>query len=82
MSESSYDVNFFSPRSEAAIANKKVVSTMLLVWFVAVFGFQFLLAALNKPVPEPMHAVFPSPGLSYQADQQRKLTKRNLPDPC
>ena len=58
MSDTTYNVNFFTPKSEAAKANMKVVVTMLIVWFVAVFGFQFLLNAMNTPTPEPMHAVY------------------------
>ncbi|OGK04764.1 MAG: hypothetical protein A2W80_14900 [Candidatus Riflebacteria bacterium GWC2_50_8] len=58
MSDATYNVNFFTPKSEAAKANKRVVVTMLIVWFVAVFGFQFLLTATNSPTPEPTHAVY------------------------
>ena len=47
-----YNVNFFKPLSEHAKANKNLILVLATIWFVAVFGFQFLLMALNEPTPE------------------------------
>ena len=49
---SQYEVNFFKPKSEATRANTKLISILVVIWVVAVFGFQFLLIGLGKPVPE------------------------------
>jgi len=46
------DVNFFKPRSKAAKANTRLISILVVIWAVAVFGFQFLLIGLGKPVEE------------------------------
>ncbi len=58
MSEKTYNVSFFTPKSAAAKANMKMVVIMLCVWAIAVFGFQFLLIAMNKKVAEPVLANF------------------------
>ena len=58
MTETTYDVSFFSPRSASARENMKMVIIMLAIWAVAVFGFQFLLIGMNKLTPEPTHGVF------------------------
>lgn len=49
---SQYEVNFFKPKSEATKANTKLISILVIIWVVAVFGFQFLLIGIGKPVPE------------------------------
>ena len=53
MAETShYEVNIFKPKSEATKANTKLIAILVTIWVVAVFGFQFLLIGLQKPVPE------------------------------
>lgn len=47
-----YEVNFFKPLSEHATANKKLISTLAIIWAVAVFGFHFLLIIITTPTPE------------------------------
>ena len=47
-----YYVNFFQPLSEHAKANKKLISTLAIIWAVAVFGFHFLLIIVTTPTPE------------------------------
>jgi putative solute:sodium symporter small subunit len=82
MSDGMYDVSFFSPKSDAAKANMKVVVIMLIVWAVAVFGFQFLLAATNQPTPEPAHAQFtkawPVVLSGAASDQDKRELARSL----
>lgn len=53
-----YNVNFFKPLSDHAKANKKLIIILASIWFVAVFGFQFLLMALNEPTPEKSYTTF------------------------
>lgn len=47
-----YNINFFRPQSEHAKANKKLISTLAIIWATAVFGFHFLLIAVTTPTPE------------------------------
>jgi len=47
-----YEVNFFKPISQHAKANKKLISTLAIIWAVAVFGFHFLLIIVTTPTPE------------------------------
>ncbi len=47
-----YHTNFFSPPSGFSRDNSKLISLMLVVWFVCVFGFQILLKVIEKPTPE------------------------------
>ncbi|MDZ7816562.1 MAG: DUF4212 domain-containing protein [Planctomycetota bacterium] len=52
------EVNFFKPVSLHAKRSVLLISISVIVWAVAVFGFQFLLIALNEPTPEPALAQF------------------------
>lgn len=57
MADDRYNVNFFKPKSDHARFNMKMIAVMVLIWSVAVFGFQFLLVIMEKPVAEPpLHA--------------------------
>lgn len=47
-----YEVNFFKPLTDHAKANKKLISTLAIIWAVAVFGFHFLLILITTPTPE------------------------------
>lgn len=53
-----YEVNFFKPKTDHAKANMKVVVVMILLWAVAVFGFQVALLVLQKPTAEPTLAAY------------------------
>ncbi|MFA8433784.1 MAG: sodium/substrate symporter small subunit [Marinifilaceae bacterium] len=48
-----FRVSFFRPTNDHAKANRNMVLILLTIWAVAVFGFQFLLRVMEKPVPEP-----------------------------
>jgi len=47
-----YHFSIFRPRNLHGRKNRNVILTMLLIWAVAVFGFQILLRVMEKPVPE------------------------------
>lgn len=47
-----YDISFFKPNSEFSRKNRNLVLWLVLVWAIAVFGFQILLKIVEKPVPE------------------------------
>jgi len=44
--------NLFKPTTKHAKANSKIIISMVAIWAVAVFGFQFLLKAVEKPTKE------------------------------
>ena len=44
-----YNFSLFSPRNLHGKKNRNVILTMLLIWAVAVFGFQFLLRGICEP---------------------------------
>lgn len=72
----SRDVNFFRPQTAHSTADMRMIVSLVLVWAVAVFGFQFLLIAFNQPTPEPAYTSFQSiwstvnEGTADQAQQQ------------
>ncbi len=73
----SRDVNFFRPQTEHSVADMKLIISLVLVWAVAVFGFQFVLIAFNQPTPEPAYTSFQSlwssvnEGTANQTQQQQ-----------
>jgi len=56
----SYNFSLFSPRNLHGKKNRNVILTMLLIWAVAVFGFQLLLRVMEKPTPEKALTMFES----------------------
>ena len=50
--QSHLEVNFFKPKSPATKANTRLISILIVIWVVAVFGFQFLLIGIGKPTEE------------------------------
>lgn len=53
-----YDFNFFKPKSAFARANTRLIGSIVVIWAVAVFGFHFLLKAIEEPVPEKQLTAF------------------------
>ncbi len=53
-----YDFNFFKPKSAFAKANTLLTSSIIIIWALAVFGFQFMLKSIEKPVPEKQLVTF------------------------
>jgi putative solute:sodium symporter small subunit len=47
-----YNFNLFKPVSPYGRKNRDLIITLLIIWFVAVFGFQLLLLLVQKPTPE------------------------------
>ncbi|MFO7369367.1 MAG: hypothetical protein R6X09_03755 [Bacteroidales bacterium] len=67
----SYNFSLFSPRNLHGKKNRNVILSMLLIWAVAVFGFQLLLRILEKPTPEKALTLFES---TWPAIQSGNLT--------
>ncbi len=57
-SQNDYHISFFKPTTESARHNRNMVVQLILIWSVAIFGFQILLKILEKPVPEPAYYLF------------------------
>ncbi len=55
-----YNFSIFRPRNLHGRKNRNVIFTMLVIWAVAVFGFQFLLRVIQKPTPEKALLMFES----------------------
>ncbi|MBE0673762.1 MAG: DUF4212 domain-containing protein [Bacteroidales bacterium] len=78
-SSDQYNFSIFTPRNHHGRKNRNVIFTMLVIWAVAVFGFQILLRVIEKPVPEKALTLFEAAwaavtdGNSDQADYQNLL---------
>lgn len=59
-SSDQYNFSLFRPRNLHGRKNRNVILNMLLIWAVAVFGFQILLRVIEKPTPEKALADFNS----------------------
>ncbi len=53
-----YHISFFKPTTPQAVANRNMVIWLVLIWFVAIFGFHFLLWLIEKPTPQPAFTTF------------------------
>lgn len=71
-----YNVNFFTPLSAHAKANKKLILTLATIWAVGVFGFQFLLMVLNEPTPEPAYVTFESAWQSVADNPETDVSQK------
>ncbi|MCA1757614.1 MAG: DUF4212 domain-containing protein [Bacteroidales bacterium] len=56
--ENDYHISFFRPTTDNARRNRNLTVQLVLIWAVAIFGFQILLKILEKPVPEPVYTQF------------------------
>ncbi len=57
-SNDEYHISFFKPTTPQAVANRNMVVWFVLIWFVAIFGFQILLKIFEKQTPEPSFLTF------------------------
>ena len=59
-SNSDYSFSLFNPVSQYGRKNRNLILTLLIIWFVAIFGFQLLLLIFQKPTPEKTLLTFES----------------------
>lgn len=59
-SQNDYHISFFKPTTDSARKNRNMVVQLVLIWAVAIFGFQITLKIIEKPVPEPAYTAFES----------------------
>ena len=57
-STNEYHFSFFKPTTDSARRNRNMVVQFILIWAVAIFGFQILLKIIEKPTPEPAYIIY------------------------
>jgi len=75
-----YNFSIFSPRNLHGKKNRNVIFTMLVIWAVAVFGFQVLLRIIQKPTPEKSLIAFEASWprvVAGNADQSDQISLLN-----
>lgn len=55
-----YHISFFKPTTDSARRNRNMVVQFVLIWAVAIFGFQIALKILEKPAPEEAYTIYES----------------------
>jgi len=55
-----YHISFFKPTTDSARRNRNMVIQFVVIWAVAIFGFQILLKVIEKPTPEPAWDIYHS----------------------
>lgn len=73
-----YNFSIFKPRNLHGKKNRNVIFAMLAIWAVAVFGFQSLLRAIEKPTPEKTLTVFESEWSGIAEGNERETDYRAL----
>jgi putative solute:sodium symporter small subunit len=53
-----YHISFFKPTTPQAVANRNMVIWLVMIWFIAIFGFQILLKIIEKPTPEASYIAY------------------------
>ncbi|PLX23768.1 MAG: hypothetical protein C0599_03830 [Salinivirgaceae bacterium] len=67
--ENQFHISFFKPTTERARRNRNKVVVLVSIWAIAVFGFHFLLKAIEKPTPEPVLLEFNKVWDKVKADE-------------
>lgn len=63
-----YHISFFKPTTEHAKSNRNMVIWFVVVWAIAIFGFQLALYVLQEKTPEPSLGIFNDSWAEVQAD--------------
>lgn len=66
-SQNDYHISFFKPTTDSARRNRNMVIQLVLIWAVAIFGFQITLKIIEKPIPEPALGMFMSGWTALEA---------------
>lgn len=72
-----FHISFFKPTTESARENRNMVGWLVLVWAVAIFGFQIALYVLEKPTPEAVYEKYES---SWQQVKTNSASEAELQD--
>ena len=74
--DTTYDINFFKPVSGMTRDNNRIITVFIIIWFLAVFGFQFLLIGSNKMTPEESLLTFNEAWPAVQAVEADTATQQ------
>lgn len=55
-----YNFSIFKPVNEYSRRNRNIIFSIILIWALCAFGFQFLLLVLEKPTPEKSLIIYES----------------------
>jgi putative solute:sodium symporter small subunit len=77
-SNNDYNFSLFKPVSPYGRKNRNLIITLLIIWFMAVFGFQCLLVLLQKPTPEKTLITFESVWENVKAKKATESEKKNF----
>ena len=73
-----YHFSFFKPTTDSARRNRNMVVQFVLIWAIAIFGFQILLKILEKPTPEPAYIVYETYWDDIQAGSLKLTNLQNV----
>ena len=76
-SKNEFHISFFRPTTDHARKNRNMVGWLVLIWAVAIFGFQIALYVLEEPTPEPVFEKFES---SWQKVKSNQATDAEMQD--
>ena len=75
MDTNEYRISFFKPTTTHARINRNLTVVLVIIWIIAVFGFQGLLKVIEKPTPEPILKEFNAVwgDVEHKTDDKEKL---------
>lgn len=76
-SQQEFHISFFKPTTESARENRNMVGWLVLIWAVAIFGFQIALFVLQKPTPEAVYEKYEN---SWQQVKSNNASEADLKD--
>lgn len=75
--QTNYNFNLFKPRNRYGRRISNIIISMLIIWAVAVFGFQILLKIYQKPTPETTYVKFMN---AWQNVQNATFSEQDVKD--
>ena len=73
-----YNFSLFKPVSPYGKKNRNLIISLLIIWFVAIFGFQGLLLIFQKPTPEKALITFESVWENVKTGMASEQEKKDL----
>jgi len=73
-----YNFSLFKPVSPYGKRNRNLIITLLIIWFLAIFGFQGLLLIFQKPTPEKALITFESVWENVKSGNAGEQEKKEL----
>lgn len=73
-----YNSNFFFPKTAFAKENNRLITIIIVIWALAVFGFHGWMKAVEKAVPEESHVVYMAAVEALKADTASVQQKQDV----